>query len=120
VHAAAVGDGGGRDTEEMTSASESSSRPMAELFWRQRAMRPSSTSNTSANGMSAQAAYTCQTSPVRRYDITENSAPTPQKALARVNQSARWNSRIIEKGLAFVLASSMPRMVAPAAVSASW
>jgi len=41
----------------------------------------------------------CLTSRICRYDITENSAPTPQKALASVIQSARWNSRIIEKGL---------------------
>src|SRR5450756_3004102 len=41
----------------------------------------------------------CRTSPVCRNVMTENSAPTPQTALASVNQSARWNSRIIEKGL---------------------
>ena len=40
-----------------------------------------------------------RTSCVCRNVITENNAPTPQNALARVNQSARWNSRIIEKGL---------------------
>jgi len=40
----------GATPKEMTSARESSSRPMAELRWRQRAMRPSSTSNTKANG----------------------------------------------------------------------
>jgi hypothetical protein len=29
--------------------------------------------------------------------MLENSAPVPQTALPRVNQSAKWNSRIIEK-----------------------
>jgi hypothetical protein len=29
----------------------------------------------------------------------ENNAPVPLTALASVNQSARWNSRIIAKGL---------------------
>jgi hypothetical protein len=28
----------------------------------------------------------------------ENNAPVPQTAFASVNQSARWNSRIMEKG----------------------
>jgi hypothetical protein len=31
--------------------------------------------------------------------MVENRAPVPQTAFARVNQSAKWNSRIIEKGL---------------------
>src|SRR5687768_1666127 len=31
--------------------------------------------------------------------MLENSAPVPQTALPRVNQSAKWNSRIIEKRL---------------------
>ena len=61
---------------------------------------PSRTSNTSAAGIREQASSRCQTAPVCRYDITEKSAPTPQQALPSVNQSARWNSRIIEKGLA--------------------
>jgi len=82
---------------------------MAELRWRQRAMRPSSTSKTSASGISAHAKYRCISSPDCRYDITENSAPTPQKAFASVNQSARWNSRIIEKGLG----RSMARRIDP-------
>ncbi|MNY58184.1 hypothetical protein D3C86_1944920 [compost metagenome] len=89
----------GATPNEITSASESSSRPMAELFWRQRAMRPSNTSKMSAASTSAHAKYTCSTSFVSRYDITENRAPTPQTALPSVNQSARWNSRIIEKRL---------------------
>jgi hypothetical protein len=29
----------------------------------------------------------------------ENNAPVPQTAFASVNQSASWNSRIMEKGL---------------------
>lgn len=29
----------------------------------------------------------------------ENNAPVPEAAFASVNQSARWNSRIIEKRL---------------------
>src|SRR3989344_5739318 len=89
----------GATPKEITSANESSSRPMAELFWRQRAMRPSSTSKISAASTRAHAKYTCSTSFVSRYDMTENSAPTPQTALPSVNQSARWNSRIIEKRL---------------------
>ena len=31
--------------------------------------------------------------------MLENKAPTPQTALPSVNQSARWNSRIMEKRL---------------------
>src|SRR3989344_4494388 len=89
----------GATPKEITSANESSSRPMAELFWRQRAMRPSSTSKISAASTRAHAKYTCSTSFVSRYDMTENSAPTPQTALPSVNQSARRNSRIIEKRL---------------------
>ena len=46
----------GATPKEITSARESSSRPIAECFWRERATRPSSTSNTSASGMSAVAA----------------------------------------------------------------
>ena len=38
----------------------------------------------------------------------ENSAPVPQTAFASVNQSARWNSRIIEKGCADLSQSSEP------------
>jgi hypothetical protein len=30
--------------------------------------------------------------------MVENTAPVPQTALASVNQSARWNSRIMAKG----------------------
>jgi hypothetical protein len=30
--------------------------------------------------------------------MMEKSAPVPQTAFARVNQSARWNSRIMENG----------------------
>jgi hypothetical protein len=36
-----------------------------------------------------------------------NIAPTPQTALANVNQSARWNSRIMEKGLFFETGGSV-------------
>src|SRR5581483_9319398 len=38
--------------------------------------------------------------------MIENSAPTPLAALPRVNQSARWNSRIIANGLRSVMVFS--------------
>jgi hypothetical protein len=41
----------------------------------------------------------------------ENSAPVPQTAFASVNQSARWNSRIIEKGLCGVDIVMADRMI---------
>src|SRR4051812_44054002 len=47
----------------------------------------------------------CLTSCTCRYVITENRAPTPQNALASVNQSARWNSRIIENGFGLSMAA---------------
>src|SRR5688500_5898439 len=41
--------------------------------------------------------------------MIENSAPAPHTAFARVNQSARWNSRIIEKRLegAFIVMNQL-------------
>ena len=45
----------GATPNEITSASESSSRPSAEWVWRQRATRPSSTSKMNAAGASAAA-----------------------------------------------------------------
>jgi len=33
----------------------------------------------------------------------EKSEPIPQIAFARVNQSAKWNSRIIENGFFWIL-----------------
>ena len=56
----------------------------------------------------------CLTSLVSRYVMVANSAPVPQTALPSVNQSARWNSRIMENGLGglvfifFVFSSMMP------------
>jgi hypothetical protein len=35
--------------------------------------------------------------------MLEKIAPVPQTAFARVNQSAKWNSRIIENGFFGVL-----------------
>src|ERR1700712_2357799 len=54
----------------------------------------------------------CRMSPVCRNVITENSAPTPQKALASVNQSARWNSRIIENGFGLSMVGAYGRRCA--------
>ena len=40
----------------------------------------------------------CASFPVSTYVMVENTAAVPQTALPRVNQSAKWNSRIMEKG----------------------
>src|SRR5688500_3449842 len=60
-------------------------------------MRPSSTSNANAAGTSTHAASKPLGRSPARYAIASNTAPMPQKALAMVNQSARWKPRIIEK-----------------------
>ena len=56
---AAKASAAGATPNEITSASESSSRPSAECCWRQRAMRPSSTSKTKAAGAIAAAKRKC-------------------------------------------------------------
>src|SRR5438046_1221448 len=61
----------GATPNEMTSASESSSRPIAECTRRERATRPSSTSSARATGMSAAAASSRCGLRVSRYRMTE-------------------------------------------------
>jgi hypothetical protein len=71
-------------------------------------MRPSNASNTNASGISAMPMSRSRTTPSCRNRIAAKIAPVPQKALARVNQSARWNSRNIEKWRCFIGCSGWP------------
>src|SRR6187397_1613936 len=87
----------GSTPKEITSASESSSRPSAEWVCRQRAMRPSKTSKTKAAGASAAAQKKWVREWLATYAMARKTAPTPHAALPRVNTSARWKPRIIEK-----------------------
>jgi TctA family transporter len=82
---------------EITSASESSSRPSGDDWWRQRATRPSITSKNSASGAIAAAMKKCTREWVPTVAAAKNTISAPQAALARVKKSARWNPRIIEK-----------------------
>ena len=50
-----------------------------------------------ASGISAMPISRSRTPPSCRKRIAAKIAPVPQNALARVNQSARWNSRSMEK-----------------------
>jgi len=79
----------GATPNEMTSASESSSRPIAECTRRERATRPSSTSSARATGMSAAAASSRCGLRVSRYPMTANTASTPHPAFPSVRKSAR-------------------------------
>src|SRR6188768_1111155 len=87
----------GATPKEITSASESSSRPSSECWLRERATLPSNTSRAKAQGASAAARKKCMGHLLSMYSIARNTAATPQAALPRVRKSARWNSRIIEK-----------------------
>src|SRR5690606_31510300 len=79
------------------SASECSTRPSVDATLRQRAMRPSSASKMKASGIRAMPTSRSPTTPSCRKRIAAKIAPVPQNALARVNQSASWKSRSIEK-----------------------
>ena len=79
----------GATPNEITSASESSSRPIGDDLWRHRAMRPSSTSKTKARGTKSAAVYRCARTPVARNVMAQNRAATPQKPFAIVKRSAR-------------------------------
>ncbi|MDT4881749.1 hypothetical protein FQZ97_1176330 [compost metagenome] len=50
-----------------------------------------------ASGISAMPSSRSRTRPSCRKRMAAKIAPVPQKALARVNQSASWKSRSIEK-----------------------
>ena len=93
-------------------AGAGSANPFADAM---RAMRPSKASSTKASGIRAMPQSRSSTRPSCRKRIAAKIAPVPQKALPRVNQSARWNSRNIEKwrlrggGLPLVIADRVPK-----------
>ena len=96
----AIGNDGSATPNEITSASESSHGPWPSFFRRQRAMRRPARQRSTR--LQHQAWHQSTHAPIAglRYDMTENSAPTAaDPRCPGVNQSARWNSRIIEKRL---------------------